>query len=257
MSEQDFDSLARFYDLEFGAYGEDLELYRGFAARTGSPILEFGCGTGRVLLSLATAGYEVAGVDVSAAMLTRAREKLAARPELAGRVRLVQADARDVALRERFALAFWAINSFMHLTSLGDQLRALRRAHELLRPRGLLLLDLFQPDLAQLLEADGRLLHDTTWPLGPSGRPVLRLSSRRHDQARQLLEVTYIYDELLPDGLCRRVVAPFALRYLHRFEAQLLLERAGFVVEALYGNYDLDEFTAESPRMIFVARKGS
>ena len=257
MSQPDYELLAHYYDLEHGDFRSDLSLYVGFAARTGSPILEFGCGTGRVLEALAAAGYDLTGVDVSPAMLALAREKLDRRPGLPGRVRLVEADARDVDLPERFALAFWAINSFMHLTTQDDQLRALARAHALLRGGGLLILDLFQPDPQLLLEADGRLLHDATWPRGPAGVPTLKFSSRRLDLADQLLDVTFIFDDLLPGGESRRRPASFQMRYLHRFEAQLLLERAGFVVEALYGSYELDDFAAESERLIFVARKGA
>jgi SAM-dependent methyltransferase len=253
----DFDLLAKYYDLEHGEYRDDLDLYAGFARRTGSPVLEFGCGTGRVLLALAEDGHEVTGVDVSQAMLARAGQKLAARPDIAGRVRLVRADARDVDLPARFNLALWAINSFMHLATREDQLRALGQARRHLAAGGLLILDLFNPELELLLDADGRLLLDATWPRGEAGQPVLKLSSRRVDRATQRLDVTYIYDELLPDGRTCRTVAPFSMRYLHRFEAELLLERAGFAVEALYGTYELDEYTADCPRMVFVARKGS
>lgn len=257
MREPDFDLLARYYDLEHGSFTDDLPLYLGLASRTGSPILEFGCGTGRVLLALAGKGHRVTGIDVSEAMLAQARKKVDARPELAPLVRLERADARDLDLGQTFALAIWAINSFMHLDSQADQLRALESARRHLVPGGLLVLDLFSPDPATLLDADGRLIHDATWSLGESGHIVIRSSSRRLEQAEQRLEVTYVFDEVTPDGQVRRTVAPFSMRYLHRFEAQLLLERAGFTLEALYGTYDLDPFGADSPRMIFVARKGS
>ncbi|MHB1415022.1 MAG: class I SAM-dependent methyltransferase [Chloroflexota bacterium] len=257
MNDRVFDLLARYYDLEHGEYAEDLPLYLGFAARTGSPVLEVGCGTGRVLMALAEAGHEVTGVDVSAAMLAQTAAKVAARPALVSRVRLIRGDARDLALSERFSLSFWAMNSFMHLPGQADQLRALAVAWQHLREGGLLILDLFHADIALLQEADGRLVHDATWRLEGSGRTVLKTSSRHLDQAEQTLETTYVYDEVDSDGRTARTVASFTIRYLHRFEMQLLLERVGFVVEGLYGSYDLDEFTSDSERMIFVARKGS
>ena len=43
------------------------------------------------------------------------------------------------------------------------------------------------------------------------------------------------------------------LRYTYRYEAQLLLERAGFAVDALYGSYQRDPYDSDSERMIFVA----
>lgn len=255
MSGPDFNLLARYYDLEYARYEEDFTFYRGFAGRSEGPLLEFGCGTGRLLVPLAEAGHRVTGVDVSPGMLARARARLAAHPSLAERVRLVEGDACQFVPAEPYGMAFWAINSFMHLDTQEGQLAALVCARAALGRGGLLILDLFQPDPHSLAEADGRLLHDFTWNL-PDGGRVVRTSSRRLDLARQTLQVTYFYDESSPDGRTIRQVAPFTMRYLHRFEAQLLLERAGFVVEALYGSYDLDEFDAESQRMIFVARKG-
>jgi len=67
--------------------------------------------------------------------------------------------------------------------------------------------------------------------------------------------VTFIYDEIFPDGRNQRTVAPFRMRYLHRFEGELLLRLAGYELEQLYGSYDLDPFESDSERMIFVARK--
>jgi hypothetical protein len=56
------------------------------------------------------------------------------------------------------------------------------------------------------------------------------------------------------DGHVRRTLFPFSMRYLFRYELELLLRHAGFTVEAVYGSYDLDEFSGDSDRMIAVAR---
>lgn len=256
MSDIDFDLLARYYDLEHADFDDDLAIYLGFAHRTGSPLLEYGCGTGRLLKPLAVAGYKITGIDLSVEMLWRANERLTLPRDLRDRARLVKADALHYVPPEPAKLAFWAINSFMHLATQHDQIKALTRAWEALAEGGLLILDLFQPDPQMLLEADGRLIHDGTWMRVENGNHVVKLSSRKLDIAQQTIEVTNIYDETWPDGQTSRVVAPFTMRYLHRFEAQLLLERAGFLVEALYGDYGLEPFGGYSPRMIFVARKG-
>ncbi len=64
-----------------------------------------------------------------------------------------------------------------------------------------------------------------------------------------------MYDVVREDGTVARQVADLALRYFGRFELELLLERAGFGVEALYGSYDLAPYTADSERLIVVAHK--
>lgn len=249
-----FDCLARFYDLDYRAFQEDVALYLGFAQRTGGPLLELGCGTGRLLLPLAQAGYQITGVDLSAEMLAIARQKVEA-AGLNDRITLVQADMRKVDLPQRFRLAFIAINSFMHLTTLEDQLTALRTCHRLLAPGGLLIIDVDNPSPQQLLEADGRLELQGRWFDPNSGATVLKSVSRLADPASQLQHILFIYDEVFPDGQVRRTLAPFQARYLHRYEGELLLDKAGFTPEQVYGSYDLDPYENDSERMIFVARR--
>jgi len=137
------DAIAPFYDLDFGGLQDDLDFYLNWARSEGSPILEVGCGTGRVLTYLAQAGFQVTGVDSSASFLEVARQKLTG--TLKKRTNLVQADMRQLALGREFSLAIVALNTFAHLTCLDDQLRALERIHRHLRPGGLLILDLGNP----------------------------------------------------------------------------------------------------------------
>jgi hypothetical protein len=79
--------------------------------------------------------------------------------------------------------------------------------------------------------------------------------SRTLDAARQLQHVLFIYDEVFPDGQMRRTLAPFQARYLYRYEGELLLNKAGFTPEQVYGSYDLDPYGSDSERMIFIARR--
>ena len=60
-----FDRFARFYDADYRHYQDDLDLILDLADQTGDPILELGCGTGRVLAPLLEAGHTVTGVDIS------------------------------------------------------------------------------------------------------------------------------------------------------------------------------------------------
>lgn len=125
-------AIAPYYDLEFGAFDADVAVYRGYADYVGSPILELGCGTGRLLVPLAQAGLEVHGLDRSPAMLARARARLEA--EGLGHVPLHQGDMTD--LRDfpegHFRLVFSAINSFLHLETREQQLAALRAVRRIL-----------------------------------------------------------------------------------------------------------------------------
>ena len=249
-----YEGFSPFYDLDLGGREDDLLLLEQFCARCGSPILDLGCGTGRLLLPLARKGYRLTGVDLSPTMLARARRKLGAEG-LEGRVVLVEQDMRALGLPERFDLAFCVCNSFMHLLTLEDQLAALGGVLAHLNPGGLLLLDLFNPDLSRLLEPPGQLTLEKVMTDPETGHRVLKTHARRVDRGQQIMHVTYLLDEVDDQGHVLRTVFPFSLRYLFRAELELLLRYAGFELEAVYGSHDLDEFTGESERMIAVARR--
>jgi ubiquinone/menaquinone biosynthesis C-methylase UbiE len=250
----EFDAFAEFYDLEHGDYTEDIPLYVRYAERTGSPLLEIGCGTGRLLLPLAEAGFRIDGVDISGAMLARATQK-ARDAGVEDRVSLVQADARSLDLKTEYAMAFIGLNSLMHFTSKNDQLAVLRSIRRHLIPGGTFIVDLFNPDANLDRDDNGQLIHEWT-RAHPDGRgTVVKLSSRRHDEdSDQMLLVTWFYQVIDSQGLARWTVLPYRIHYFYRPEIDLLLERAGFRVEGIYGSYDLDEYEADSPRIILVAR---
>jgi len=214
--------------------------------------LELGCGTGRALIPLAEAGYCVTGVDLSPEMLRIARAKAA---HLADRVTLIQGDYGRVPAGGPYRFAFVLMNTFLHLLTQADQLRALRHWRNHLETGGLLLVDVFHPDVGQLATLDGRLEWDKSWTDPETGATVMKFATRTASLATQTLHVTLIYDEVMPDGQLRRTLVPYDIRYLWRFEAELLLDKAGFDLEEVYGDWDLGPFEDESDRMILVARR--
>ncbi len=249
----EFDAFVRFYDADYAAVSDDLPFYHELARRCGGPILEVMCGSGRLLEPLARAGYRLTGVDISARMIAAARERLVA-AGLLDQVELLEGDVRDVAPPGPFGLAIVALNSFMHLTTTKAQIAALIHIREALRPGGLLALDLFNPDLRALAGHNGELVLDRTFTLA-DGTPVQKFVAQQTDTAAQLNYVTFIYDELDAAGHVRRSTLPFTMRWLYRYELEHLLARAGLELEAVYGSYELDEYTSEGTLMLAVARR--
>ncbi|MGC8878007.1 MAG: class I SAM-dependent methyltransferase [Anaerolineae bacterium] len=252
--EDDYDAFARFYDLFYAQRDEDIAMYLDFAQAADGTILELGCGTGRLLLPLARAGHRIVGLDSSAEMLARARERLRA-AGLTGCVTLAQGDLRHFDLGERFALAILSANTFMHCHDTQEQLACLGCIHRHLHSGGRLVVDLTHPDVQTLAETDGHLLGDDPVRDPQTGCTVLRFIRQRLDMANQMQHVTFIIDEAAPDGNVRRTLFPFRLRFVFRFEMELLLRLAGFGLEALYGSYHLAPFESHSEQMIFVARR--
>jgi SAM-dependent methyltransferase len=252
MSQSFYDAMAPWYDLEFDEFDADLELYRGYAEIVGSPILELGCGTGRLLIPLAQDDFQVTGIDSSADMLARAEQRLSA----AGfdEVALHRLDMRALGglPAHHFRMVFCAVNSFLHLETRADQLTALQAAQRVLHHDGLFVIDLFHPTPSTLQAMDDRLALDGSWTLEDGSR-VDRFSQRRVYPARQLIDTTLILDRSGGDGVVRRSVTSYRTRYIHHFEMLGLLDEAGFAIEGIYGSYELDPFEDSSPVMIFVA----
>lgn len=255
ITEDPYADIAPFYDLEFESFDADVDLYAGYAQLVGGPILELGCGTGRLLIPLAEAGYEVHGLDVSPSMieLTRNRAESAG---VAGRIHLNSGDMRDLSgyQANTFRLVFSAINSFLHLETRDDQIAALRAVRSVIDRDGLLVLDIFQPTPETLLRMDDRFAFDARWTM-PTGENVQRFSHRQIDPSTQTIHTTLLYDVVGIDGALRRRTTTYNTRYVHRFEMEGLLSESGFELEGIYGSYSLDPLDRHSEQMIFVAHR--
>jgi SAM-dependent methyltransferase len=248
--------LASLYDVfEFDA---DVPLYADLARAQGRNVLEVACGSGRLALPLARAGLSVVGIDASPHMLDIARAKIAAEPALAPRIRLVTADMRDFEVEGSFDLAIVAVKSFAYLTERADQLRCLARIAAHLRPGGLLAIDLLHPQPEWLASPVGSIRDDLLQRSERHGFTLSRVESVvSTDLARQIRVIRSAYEAIDDHGqpVAKRFVEwPF--RYTYRFEAELLLERCGFAVEAIYGGYEREVFSSDSRAMVFVARRG-
>lgn len=245
--------LPELYDLEHADFADDVALYLQFAEVIGDPVLELGCGTGRVLRPLSAAGHRVTGVDRSRPMLARARDYLAGQPHV-DQVTLFHGamTEADRAPGGPFGLVIFSLNGLMHLPTANEQRAALSAARRALDPRGMLAIDLPNPTADWLAAFDGRVQLDGTWER-PAGARVCRFSAATHAPAAQRIEAELWYDTVQGDGRVRRVQTRFPMRYLMRAELELLLELVGFVEWQFYGSYELDPLDDQSERMLITA----
>lgn len=258
----EYAGVADFYDHVL-PYRErtDVAFYVDAAKRSGGPVLEIGCGTGRVLIPSARAGVEMVGLDLSHGMLSVCRERVAREePAVRSRIQLVEADMRDFNLARTFPLVTIPFRPFQHLLSVQDQLACLASVRRHLADGGRLVFDLFNPSLDMLVSfAGGEEFGEEPEFAMPDGRRVVRRSRiASQDRFNQVNQVELIHDVTHADGRTERLVEAFAMRYLFRFEAEHLLVRAGFEVDELFGDYDKRPYGSTYPGdLIFVARKPS
>jgi SAM-dependent methyltransferase len=246
----EYDAIhACWYDRgSYASRGADATFYRDLARETGGPVLELGCGTGRVLLPIAQDGLDCVGLDTSPAMLDALRAK-----QPPANLHLVVAPMQDFDLgRDRFRLIFAAFRPLQHLYTVGDQLACLACVRRHLAPDGLFAFDVFQPDLARLARAVEPEYEEDRFRDGDD--EVVRLASVRRDLSTQTNEVTVRFERRRAGIVVGDEVERFRMRWYHRYELEHLLARAGFDVVALFGDFDRRPFDRDAREMVFVAR---
>jgi SAM-dependent methyltransferase len=248
--------IARFYDWENAEFTEDLPFWCDLAREHGGPVLELGCGSGRVLLHLAREGYETTGVDSSPEMIALARRRLAKQPAIASRIQLLEADFRRLDLKRIFPLAIAPFNTFAHLSDPADADATLAAIAAHLAPGGILALALPNPIPIYSALPEGLVL-ERTFQDRDRDVTVQQFSSLRVDRVAQLGHITWIYDEIDPSGKVTRTTVPMTLRYFFPNEIPPLLERAGVKLRHMWGDYDRSPFAEDSPALIVIgARAG-
>ncbi len=256
------------YDERFESRGSpvegDVDFYLRLAGETGGPVLELGAGTGRVSWPLTEAGLEVVGLDLSPAMIERARTKGAGYAAATRvRARFVQADMADFALERRFPLAIVPFRGFQSLLTAEAQRRSLASIRRHLLPGGRLVLDLFDPrldwchptgvvppDAEGVVQRRRELRHPKT------GRAVsVEVVSRATDPLRQVVTEVWRFTEREASGaIVRREEETLSLRWSHRQEMRYLLELSGYDIEA-----ELSDFSGAPPaygkEQVWLARR--
>jgi SAM-dependent methyltransferase len=248
-----WDDYARFYDWENAQTmgRRDVRFWRQMAAKTRGPILELGCGTGRVALPVARAGATLVGIDRSETMLARARNK-ARRSKLTGAVHFVRGDVRFLPFpKGHFALVaapYGILQSLLDDETLDGTLEAV---HRVLRKGGTFGIDLVSdlpswPQYARRLKLRG--------PAGRGATRITLIESVRQDPARGLT----MFDQEFVERrgrTSRTHQFSLAFRTLSVEDLTDRLERHGFRVSAVLGDYDGGAWDARADVWLILATR--
>lgn len=257
-----WDEYAAFYDWENARTmgRRDVTFWRDVSLRTGGRVLELGCGTGRVTLPLARAGVPIVGVDRSAEMLAYARRRIG-RARVATPPMLVRADIRHLPFatsrvaRRRHAPPFdlviapyGILQSLLRERDLSDTLAAVEAV---LAPGGRFGIDLV-PDVPRWKEYDRR-----TSMVGQrrrGGPQVTLVESVYQDVKRRLTIFEHEYREGWGrTAKVRRFTVTFRTLPVPAMRSRL--ERAGFRVDAVLGDYDGRPWDDRADAWIIMASK--
>jgi SAM-dependent methyltransferase len=221
-------------------------------------VLEIGCGTGRVVMQLAQEGISIVGMDFSLAMLNAARQK----SQGLANVRWVEGDMLAFELGEKFDLITIPGHSFQFMLTPQDQLACLTCIRRHLTPSGKLVVHVNHDDhnwLGGLMERREPAFELKGEYRQNSGKGSVRAwVAWSYQAATQTASAVDAWEFVGDDGVVmeRKESLPKLLHCVFPFEMKHLLARAGFELEALYGDFYRHELQNTSPDMIWVARIG-
>jgi len=248
-----WDEYAPFYDWENARTlgRRDVTFWRNLALQSGGRVLELGCGTGRIAVPLGRAGVPLVGIDRSAPMLQRARQRVR-RSKLQSRVRLVRGDIRRLPFRLKFATVIAPYGILQSLLRERDLTATLEAVHETLEPGGTFGMELVA-DLPSWQEYRKRVSLKG-WRRGSSGAHVTLVETVRQDPAKGL---TIFDQEFTERSGRRRRVHQFALTFRTLSVPQMArrLEKAGFAVTALLGDYRGGAWDERAEVWVILARR--
>ena len=230
-----WDDYAPFYDWENARTlgRRDVAFWRNLALTAGGPVLELGCGTGRISIPLGRAGVPLVGIDRSAKMLARARTRVR-RGRLADRVRLIQGDIRFLPFPRTFALVMAPYGILQSLLREADLAATLADVRRVLDPGATFGMELVA-DLPSWEEYRKRVSLKG-WRGRRGGSHVTLVETVRQDRARRRT----IFDQEFTERRGRQQrVHRFSLAFRTLSVPQMIrrLEKAGFEISALLGDY--------------------
>jgi len=211
------------------------------ASKSGSPILELGCGTGKLSIPLAEAGFSVTGLDNSPALLQFAASKCA-------KVRWLEGDMRSFDIDERYALIMLPSNNLGHLHTPEDFASCIDCVKRHLLPDGVFVIDVFVPNLSLLLGYP-KGEHSLDEYDSPEGHGKVRITAlSRYEPATQIVRTTTTRKVAGQAD----VVGSLDLKMYFPRELEALVQCHGLRLVARYGDHSEAAFDDASRFQILV-----
>jgi SAM-dependent methyltransferase len=258
-----YDVSAKYYDSAYAKFAEqqiliDLPFYLELARQSGGPVLEIGCGTGRVLLPIAREGIGIEGLDNSGPMLEVLRKHLADEsPEVRDRVKLHEGDMRNFHLGRAFPLVTIPFRPMQHMYTLEDQLAALRTAAAHLRDDGRLAFDVFHPKFEIIPAGIGEEILELEWPAGDHPSKIVRRYFRKesYDKIAQTFSATFVFRTYYDDKLVNEETEPLKMSYYTYPQMRALFAATGLEIVEQYGSFKKTPLDNDAANMVFVLKR--
>ena len=243
----DFPSLYHQHHLE---YQEDFKFWLSLARQGGSPLLELGCGTGRLLLPLAEAGLKCFGIDNDQCMLDFLQNKIP--DEVRDRIQTFYADFISFSLDIQFPLIILPCNTYSTLQG-NFRVSLLGCVYKQLTTNGKFAVSIPNPDLLLSQEITQYSEIETIFPHPDTGNPVQ--VSYSIEKSVEAITFHWYYDQLLPDGKVQRSTVSTVHTSISSSHYLDEIRNSGFEIMETFGSFDRSVYSKDSPNLIIVAQK--
>ena len=251
-----YGNTARFYDLEERQDHREVLFYLERASKLSGDILEIACGTGRITLPLAQAGFSVWGIDLYEYKMQLLKKKLhAMSSEIQMKIHLQQANMTNFTMNKRYDFILIPGISYQALLKKEDQIECLKTVYNHLKADGEFILNVFRP-FKQL---------DQTWvqpeavqweKVDPQTGSAIQKShiAKAIDVENQIIYPEYIFRVTHEDGTKEELREQLSLQYYYYEQITDMIQAAGFTIAEQYGNYEGGSIE-DGAEMIFVCKK--
>lgn len=251
-----WDDFSELYDWEFNIMCKeqkhDVAFYLKQIEKYGNPVLEIGCGSGRITEELLKNGHSVTAVDNAPSFLQKLKEKV----RDIDQIEIICQDMRLLELSRKYRCMIISYSTFQYLHQIEDQVNLLKELHKSLEDEGAIFIDIspytalgnsmpdffpFYHEYHEGLNADVTMF--TSYEIDHKNRLQFwkdKYIISYRDRQKQKNEI-FIHE--------------LALKRIDINEMKILAENCGLIVDHIYGSFQEDEVTEESSNWVFVLRK--
>lgn len=243
------------YDMLHSNFSQDISYYIELS-QICEELLEIGIGTGRIAIPLAKAGKIVYGLDNSDEMLAHLQQKISKENQIVkSRIKITKGDMCNFDLKKKFKLICVPYMTLNYLLSIEAQIKCLTCLYSHLKKGGLLVLELISFYPAWFLDDKiPRLVFREQNKFNNEITDIYRIV--RFDASNQILEHDRIYKWYNNKGsLIKEQIVFFKNRFMFFGEIQLLLNKIGFSIKSIHGDYNKSAYSKESQIILIIATR--
>lgn len=237
-------SNGEIYDLFYAERSSDIDFYKKKARMTGDPILEIGCGTGRLTIPIFKEKLQITGLDLSPSMLKRARQK---EPS----IEWIEDNAITFDLKQKFKAIIVPFRTLQLVTDFHSLQSTLKNVKKHLCDDGYFILDVFNPDNARLSKPMDFRQRDTVFNHPETGEEITVDYTQNYDPATQITNVVFYYSKSGEKDFFQNTLQ---LRCYFPQEMDFILHSSGFEIQDKFGDFDESPFKSNSFEQIFICR---